>query len=406
MSLCSPQLTSVLSPVAFVFGGCGSNVFALESILKENSSLGPFITFIQFIFVACQSLPSNITFTYDRKVTQKDGEVKLETHSSWIPRLKKRKVPITRWLVQVALYFTVSTLNNWAFGFHIPVALHIIFRSGGLAISMLTNYMFNNKRYTPIQIVSVFLVSIGIVLATFSAPPRSPRASSPSSLGKVDSPSAAGLSLSAAWQAFDPQYLQGIGILTLALFIGAFLGIWQEKTFKLHGRDCWQESLFYSHFLSLPLFAPLLPSLPATCRELNASPPLQLSLSPFVPTSAMAFLVDTFDKGEKGALTFWSPDQIFNILKYIGVDLLIELPLPRVWAWVGVNVLTQAVCVGGVNRLTSKVSNLTLSLILTVRKAFSLLLSVWWFQGFENLSWGMILGGSFVMVGTGLYSAA
>lgn len=315
----------------------------------------PFLTFIQFAFVACQSLPSNVTFTTDRKITNADGEVVLETRKGWLPRLKKRQVPINRWIVQVALYFTVSYLNNLAFGFNVPVALHIIFRSGGsafptisppiplsglttsffsfllgLAISMLTNYLFNHRRYPPLQIISVLLVSTGIVLATFSAPSK-------------QTASATDLSLPTTW---DPQYLIGVCILLVALFAGAFLGIWQEKTYKRYG-TCWQEGLFYSHFLSLPLFAPLLPSVPSTINTLNQSPPLQLSLLSAVPSSA------AFASSAGNASPVWNPSRVLDVLNFMGVDVLVELPVPRVWAWLAVNVLTQAVCVRGVNRLSS-----------------------------------------------------
>lgn len=44
-----------------------------------------------------------------------------------------------------------------------------------------------------------------------------------------------------------------------------------------------------------------------------------------------------------------------------------------------------------------KVSSLTTSLVLTLRKAVSLVLSVWWFSGFEQVGSGLITGGSLVL---------
>jgi UDP-xylose/UDP-N-acetylglucosamine transporter B4 len=50
--------------------------------------------------------------------------------------------------------------------------------------------------------------------------------------------------------------------------------------------------------------------------------------------------------------------------------------LPEALLYLLVNTCTQLLCVVGVNRLTGRVSSLTVTLILTVRKAVSLLLSV------------------------------
>ncbi|KAF8147489.1 hypothetical protein B0H34DRAFT_637561, partial [Crassisporium funariophilum] len=48
-----------------------------------------------------------------------------------------RRVPISNFLVHVVLFDLVSLLNSAAFAYRIPMAIHIIFRSGGLTISML-----------------------------------------------------------------------------------------------------------------------------------------------------------------------------------------------------------------------------------------------------------------------------
>jgi hypothetical protein len=47
--------------------------------------------------------------------------------------------------------------------------------------------------------------------------------------------------------------------------------------------------------------------------------------------------------------------------------------------------------------LMQKVNSLTTSLVLTLRKAVSLVLSVWWFSGFDSVGWGLVLGGSLVL---------
>lgn len=35
------------------------------------------------------------------------------------------------WLVQVFILTSMSLLNNWAFAFHVPLTLQIVFRSAG-----------------------------------------------------------------------------------------------------------------------------------------------------------------------------------------------------------------------------------------------------------------------------------
>lgn len=53
---------------------------------------GTFLTFAQFLYVTFQTLPSQIYF--------KPG--------SSIPRWRKNEVPLSRWMVQVVLFFTVN----------------------------------------------------------------------------------------------------------------------------------------------------------------------------------------------------------------------------------------------------------------------------------------------------------
>lgn len=73
----------------------------------------------------------------------------LPRHITWTrygPRFKPRRIPLTPYLVQVALFYLISLLNNAAFGYRIPMAVHIIFRSGGLIISMVLGWLVVGKR--------------------------------------------------------------------------------------------------------------------------------------------------------------------------------------------------------------------------------------------------------------------
>ena len=76
---------------------------------------------------------------------------------------------------------------------------------------------------TPIHQFSVFLVSVGVAIASIST--------SSSTITSLDDVSA--------------TYLYGILMLTTSLFATAILGILQERTYRAHG-SCWREGVFYT----------------------------------------------------------------------------------------------------------------------------------------------------------------
>jgi UDP-xylose/UDP-N-acetylglucosamine transporter B4 len=101
-SVAQASIPEALEIFSLIFGGCCSNVWALEAILKTHPGSGTFLTFSQFIFVTLQNLSKFTEWPQDRIESGK-GKGK-----SWLPRLKKREVPIKRWLGQVALYLGIS----------------------------------------------------------------------------------------------------------------------------------------------------------------------------------------------------------------------------------------------------------------------------------------------------------
>jgi len=88
----------------------------------------------------------------------------------------------------------------------------------------------------------------------------------------------------------------------------------------------------------------------------------------------------------------------------------------------GGNLVSQLVCVSGVNRLSSvrhaypvlastslnsepqQVSSVSTNLVLTARKALSLCLSIWWFGNGWNVQLG--IGAGMVFLGSVMFSAA
>jgi UDP-xylose/UDP-N-acetylglucosamine transporter B4 len=208
-----------------------------------------------------------------------------------------------------------------------------------------------NGRYTARQVTSVLIVTAGVILTTLSA-------SNPKSR-------AAGADIS--------LYAVGIAILSLALILSGFLGLVQDWVFARYiiptqGSDLtgqWQENMFYLHSLALPLFYFSKETIYMELAGMSSSLPVFLSLPGSEPL-APGFV------------------------------------LPSALVYLLLNTCTQLLCVLGVNRLTGRVSSLTVTLILTVRKAVSLLLSVAVYGGQGNMK--MWAGGALVFIGTITYS--
>jgi UDP-xylose/UDP-N-acetylglucosamine transporter B4 len=109
-----------------------SNALTLERVTSEYPKSGSLITLCQFLLVSFHGLPKFIEFTR--------GPLAFP-----IPRLRPPRLPLTSYLIQVALFYFVSLLNNLAFGYNIPMPVHIIFRSGGLVVSILMGWLLSRK---------------------------------------------------------------------------------------------------------------------------------------------------------------------------------------------------------------------------------------------------------------------
>ncbi|KAH9483076.1 UDP-xylose and UDP-N-acetylglucosamine transporter [Psilocybe cubensis] len=352
------SLSGWITTLSLIFGGCCSNAITLEQITSQNPHAGSILTFLQFLIIALHGLPTFLIWT-------RLG-----------PRFKPRRVPITAYIVQVALFYLISLLNNAAFAYQIPMAVHIIFRSGGLMISLLFGWLISKKRYTATQVLSVFLVTLGVILTTFSA--------QPSSKGKMT--------------ADTYTYSKGIGILTLALVLSGALGLVQDWSFTKYGRPTltskssdippqWKESMFYLHLLGLPMFLPLLPKLAGQMHELSVGPRSQFDFPIPIPTTAnltTAFPmniippyslprlpIQIFQQSENASLLSITQDANSN-----ANAILVSVSLPHIYLPLVLNTVTQLLCVAGVHRLTTRVSALTVTLVLVVRKAASLIISV------------------------------
>uniref|UniRef100_A0A8D0G7L9 Solute carrier family 35 member B4 n=1 Tax=Sphenodon punctatus TaxID=8508 RepID=A0A8D0G7L9_SPHPU len=201
--------------VGLVFSGCCSNVVFLELLAREFPGCGNIVTFAQFLFIAVEG------FIFESNFGR-----------------KRPAIPIRFYLVMVAMFFTVSVVNNYALNFNIAMPLHMIFRSVSSTGLFLCQYSVS--KYT-----SIALVSVGIFICTFMS---AKQVASRSSVSEED-----------ALHAFL-WWLLGISALTFALLMSARMGIFQETLYKQFGKHS-KEALFYNHALPLPGFLLLMPDI-------------------------------------------------------------------------------------------------------------------------------------------------
>ncbi|XP_041327301.1 UDP-xylose and UDP-N-acetylglucosamine transporter [Pyrgilauda ruficollis] len=305
--------------VGLVFGGCCSNVVFLELLARQFPGCGNIVTFSQFLFIAVEGFIFEANF----------GR-------------KRPAIPIRNYFIMVAMFFTVSVVNNYALNLNIAMPLHMIFRSGSLIASMALGIIILKKRYSVSKYSSIALVSLGIFTCTFMS---AKQVASDSSLNQEDGP-----------QAFL-WWLLGIAALTFALLMSARMGIFQETLYKKFGKHS-KEALFYNHALPLPGF---------------------LLLAPNIYQHAVLF----------------NQSELFQVP-------VIGLTLPIMWFYLLMNVITQYVCIRGVFILTTECTSLTVTLVVTLRKFVSLIFSILYFQNpFTGWHW---LGTAFVFVGTLMYT--
>ncbi|KAF8298286.1 UAA transporter [Clavulina sp. PMI_390] len=412
-----------------IFGGCCSNAWALEWTTSDNPHSGSLITFAQYLIVTVFGLKSRFTTKQKssdgRSQSSDTASSRSAAKSSVLSRItsirpKPLAIPLRRWLVQVVLFLGVSLLNNFAFAYRVPMAVHIVFRSGGLVVNMLMGWLVMGKRYSILQVLSVLLVSVGIGIATtLGANTSKPRAAASS----FDASGADALSASDVM-----QYTVGILMLTAALVLSTFLGFSQEKTYGQYGRQHWEEGMFFLHFLALPMFAFVGSDLKKQIDIANASPRVSM-----VEGLSLAFGVASHPNAATNPLMTSAasisppplpllplpkflhsiilptklPSFITSPLKRIVIFIpsRVDFSIPSFWIPLTLNVVTQLVCVSGVNRLTARVSSLSVVLVLALRKAVSLVISVVWIGGSSG-NRELWIGSAMVGVGTVLYALA
>ncbi|SMN19998.1 similar to Saccharomyces cerevisiae YEL004W YEA4 Uridine diphosphate-N-acetylglucosamine (UDP-GlcNAc) transporter required for cell wall chitin synthesis [Maudiozyma saulgeensis] len=316
----------VMNGLVFVFGGCCANVLTLEDLIKENNSnVGILVTFTQFLFITLTLLPGFVSF------------------ESGMVRLKPLNVPLKVYIWSVILFYTSSSTNNSVFKYKISIPLHIVFRCFSTVITMIVSWLVNKKRYSRLQVIAACLLTIGAIITSlyqdheFSLEPILSWWKTRQDISmKTNSE-------------YDTTFLLGICLLVISSISSALLSVYNEWTYKTYGKH-WQENLFYTHFLSLPIFM---------IKDGN-----------HIMTGYRQLTRSGSKVGRSHVLLFS-------------------------------NIITQNICIRGVNILASHTNALTLSVILTVRKFVSLLLSVVIYKNI--LSYTSYVGVATVFFGTLLY---
>ncbi|MCJ1351864.1 MAG: golgi uridine diphosphate-N- acetylglucosamine transporter, partial [Icmadophila ericetorum] len=283
--------------------------------------------------------------------------------------LRKPAIPVIQWIPNIVLFFAVNILNNYAFGFNISVPVHIILRSGGSVTTLIVGWAWGRK-YTRMQVLSVAMLTIGVIMAAIS---------DSASKGKLTS-SGTPTSMS--------KFLIGLTILFIAQVLSAIMGLYVQSTYAKYGGH-WQENLFYSHFLSLPLFLPFASSLRHEFSRLLASRPLALNFTPWsglIPPDTGSWLANLTSSSSS--------------IRAPKPAVAIEVPTHMVT--LALNAFTQFACIRGVNLLAARTTALGVSILLNMRKLISLFLSICLFG--NHLPFGVLVGAVVVFLGGGVYA--
>lgn len=288
----------------------------LELLIRNDPSCGTMVTFMQFLFIAAEGFVNTTKFF-----------------------TRKPVIPLKSYVLMVLLFFLTSVVNNYAFAFNVSMPLHLIFRSGSLVANMILGFFILRKRYNSMKCISVIMITAGICLATLA------------SVGDGS------FEIKADHETMDLneffRWISGIFILTMALFMSALMGLYQETVYRKHGKHP-SEALFYNHAMPLPFFLLFHKDILHHVHLFNQSEPLLPGI----------------------------------------------IPIPVMWVYIIGNMITQYMCIKSVFVLTTECPSLTVTLVVTLRKFISLLFSIFYFgNAFTAQHWFgtiMVFGGTFL----------
>lgn len=303
--------------VAYTIGGCCSNVYTFEKLLKINSQMTTLITFSQYLFIF---IFMTIYLTYIGY--WKDG--------GFIHRLSQTFE--ARILLPIIVQNVSANIGNYVFQFDVPMPTHIIFRSSSAVMTLFLGWCIWNKRYSIWKVVGSVLIAIGISLFTIDM-------TSLQEGGATDS------------HHENPHQYVGISLLLLATIMNSLLSLYKESVYQDSKNELdWKGVLYYNYFYGILFYVPFCNTILREFHTTRANFPLSGNV-------AQLFLA---------------------------------------------NWITQLGCILGVNILVFRVSALSLTIILLIRRFISLFLSIFVF-GTELSIYGYV-GIFLVICGTFTYS--
>uniref|UniRef100_A0A8R1TTE6 Sugar phosphate transporter domain-containing protein n=1 Tax=Onchocerca volvulus TaxID=6282 RepID=A0A8R1TTE6_ONCVO len=305
--------------VGGVLTGCVGCMLTVEVLTKHNPECMNLLTCSTFIFI------SFISFF---------------KQSDYLKRLPRSRVPLLRGYMRIVLiFFVVNVSNNLALQYDVSIPLFIISRSGTLLANVLLGYCLRKRICSWGKLLSIILVSIGIILFTladqFSKHP----------IIEKDGKSVHPLSIL--------HSSPGIFLLLLAALLSAYLGICQEDLYCIYGNHS-QEAIFFIHVLSLPGF--------------------------------FFFYNDIWQ-----AVVHFNNSDTFFIFGF-------RFPIPSLWIYAILNCIFQWICITNVHTLISLTTSLNVAMIITLRKFLSMVLSIILFK--NSFTFMHCVGSLFVLLGT------
>ncbi|CAE7631544.1 slc35b4 [Symbiodinium pilosum] len=254
----------------------------------------------------------------------------------------------------------MSVLANYAFAYKISVAIFTLIRSCNIIATVLLGYTVFGQRFSIEQLLCVLAVTVGIFLASMGEI-RTLNTSGPTSTDCSAMGTCHDAQTSPAPAEGDVEiatWAIGIAMLAFVQLLQGFLGHVQSTYYKIYKdlapkNELCDEFLFTSHVMALLPLLCLKDDIMAAASNALVSEPV-----PYLP--------------------FHLPVQIL---------------------WLLVNNVSQTVCLKGVFRTSATVTPLALTIILSVRKFLSVVVSIvlfsnpWTIQ--HSVATVLIFGGAF-----------
>lgn len=192
-----------------LFGSVAANA-AFERLNTIDPGCGSVIALMQYVAAASERLPSASVY------------------------IKRPMIPMRFHATFCILQFLAMWLGNACLAFDLPFAQFLVIKNSNLVFSMALGFIALHQRYTLKQVMSVLLLSAGIILTVLSD--KNPSSDDGTS----------------------QQNFVGVALCLAATLCNVVLGFTQEYAFRTYkdndGSSVAAEVMFYTHILGLPFF--------------------------------------------------------------------------------------------------------------------------------------------------------